>query len=26
MSTAHEDLTAFQQFALQKVNAGEVVT
>ena len=23
MSTAHEDLAAFQQFALQKVNAGE---
>ncbi len=23
MSTAHDDLAAFQQFALQKVNAGE---
>jgi hypothetical protein len=23
MSTAHDDLAAFQQFALQKVNAGK---
>ena len=23
MSTAHDDLAAFQQFALQKVNVGE---
>ena len=26
MSTAHDDLAAFQQFALQKVNAGEADT
>jgi hypothetical protein len=26
MSTAHNDLAAFQQFALQKVNAGEADT
>lgn len=26
MSTAHDDLAAFQQFALQKVNTGEADT
>ncbi len=26
MPTAHDDLAAFQQFALQKVNAGEADT